>query len=302
MDEEQLVIDRLEQICTEDDQARRNIRAQVLRDIRECGPSALTTIKLASEVIGRYLTTPYEGDKERNVEQIRHMAPEEIVLEILANTITLTEPGSIQQIVSALSVTLGYEDMADGVPIATELLVESSKVFLVFILPPGKGRGSPTVKPRFTASPATFEYIEKTRYLDPLVCPPQPWKTNTDGGYITTKTSVILGRHTHHDMPQALDVLNILQEIEWKLNKDVLNEPEIPTKPLETKDQMVGHILMQTVSKAVYKLFKGKSFWLKWGYDKRGRAYSFGYYINIQSSSYKKALMDFAEEEIIDGF
>ena len=54
-------------------------------------------------------------------------------------------------------------------------------------------------------------------------------------------------------------------------------------------------------SRKVYQelLSYGNSFYLNWRFDKRGRMYSQGHEVNIQSTSYKKALINLTKREII---
>ena len=45
----------------------------------------------------------------------------------------------------------------------------------------------------------------------------------------------------------------------------------------------------------------GNKFYFTHKVDKRGRLYCQGYHINYQSASYKKAMIELANKEIIDG-
>ncbi|KXJ71689.1 hypothetical protein RP20_CCG019929 [Aedes albopictus] len=71
--------------------------------------------------------------------------------------------------------------------------------------------------------------------LVPMMCPPQPWSTPVNGGYILARSDLIrLPQQAHQqserineanpqDMYPTLDALNQLASIPWKVNKDVLD-------------------------------------------------------------------------------
>jgi len=46
---------------------------------------------------------------------------------------------------------------------------------------------------------------------------------------------------------------------------------------------------------------QGNEFYLTNKVDKRGRIYSQGYHINTQGTSFKKAMIDLAHEELVTG-
>lgn len=68
-----------------------------------------------------------------------------------------------------------------------------------------------------------------------MVCPPQPWSTPTNGGYLLARSELIRLpqqayqqwdriNHTHSEnMYPALDSLNQLASIPWKVNTQVLD-------------------------------------------------------------------------------
>ena len=48
-------------------------------------------------------------------------------------------------------------------------------------------------------------------------------------------------------------------------------------------------------------LYHGNKFWLQNKVDKRGRIYTSGYHISPQGSSFKKAMINLANKEIVTG-
>ena len=48
-----------------------------------------------------------------------------------------------------------------------------------------------------------------------------------------------------------------------------------------------------------YLLSNNNTFYFVWRYDARGRMYSQGYHVNIQSNAYRKAMLDFKDKTLI---
>jgi hypothetical protein len=140
------------------------------------------------------------------------------------------------------------------------------------------------------------------QFLPPLIEPPLDWINNNEGGFHSLTESVILGPYFNsHSEKQALDVLNMLQKIEWKLDKDILQYEEEPNKEFTNLDSEEQFYALKDKSKLVYKEYANKPFYFVWQFDKRGRQYSSGFHINLQASGYKKAILNFSKKEIISG-
>ena len=48
-------------------------------------------------------------------------------------------------------------------------------------------------------------------------------------------------------------------------------------------------------------ILEGNKFYFTWKFDSRGRMYSQGYHCNLQATEYKKAILNFSHEELING-
>jgi DNA-directed RNA polymerase len=100
---------------------------------------------------------------------------------------------------------------------------------------------------------------------------------------------LILGnRFTKHDMPLALDVINTLQEIPWEIDAETYLLEKETNRNLNKKKFL-----------RVINEYLGKKFYFAWRYDSRGRSYSSGYDLNIQSNEYGKALLSLHNKELI---
>ena len=136
-----------------------------------------------------------------------------------------------------------------------------------------------------------------------MITKPDDWTNNSDGGYITTKQSVLLGKHNHGHHDQALDALNIIQDITWQLDKHMLQYEEHSKKPLDTPEKIANFQQLVDMTKMVHKelLDEGNAFWFQWRYDFRGRMYNSGYFVSLQANDYRKAMLNFKHKQYIEG-
>ena len=154
----------------------------------------------------------------------------------------------------------------------------------------------------YMVEPSTYEYIGLRTYAPPMLVEPKEWINNSEGGYYDTPINCILGSvHNQHNEKQALDVLNLLQKIEWRLNPTVLEMEEEANKAFKSVGSHEQFLAMALDSKATYDKYADRPFWFIHQFDKRGRMYMKGYHINLQASGYKKALLDFSEPMPIEG-
>jgi len=158
------------------------------------------------------------------------------------------------------------------------------------------------IESNYILESSTYEYIALRNYAPPMLVEPKKWQANDDGGYYDTPLHCVLGSmHNRHDKPQALDVLNMLQEIKWKLNPLILEQEHQPNKEFKSPDSHKQFRKFVDDSKDTYAKYADIPLWFIWQFDKRGRMYSLGYHINLQSDGYNKALLDFNDEEDITG-
>ena len=178
--------------------------------------------------------------------------------------------------------------LLDGVKTAAEVMAvcECTGIFTIFLsTTPENETGTLAIRPNYVLEDDTEAFIKQTKYLPPMLCSPTPWLRNDSGGTLRGSGSVILGHLNYHDDIQALDVINILQNISWSLN-EVVDYDEIPKKLLDTAEKMKQFNRMREESFTVYKELndQGNAFHFVWKYDKLGRMYSQGYPSNLQST------------------
>ncbi len=234
--------------------------------------------------------------------QIAREGLESIVTAIGAAVLHTHSTQTIQQAVGYLQAFLDHVDSFHRAITAGELLALcASENGLYSIKRNGSGNNTivvinhwETIDDKLLDS---FEWINDTCFNPPMIEPPQEVTDNYHCGYKTLNEPLILGKLTMHDLPQNYAPTNILNKIEWVLDPDVLAEPEVPSKPLDTAEKHMQFSVMALASKFVYKLLGFATFYFCWQNDSRGRLYSHGYHVNFQAAEFKKACLSFNKYE-----
>ena len=145
------------------------------------------------------------------------------------------------------------------------------------------------VCPNFTLDGDVKHRIAKLQYLPPMKTVPLKWTDNHNGGWMWESKHLILGsKFTKHDGAQAYDVINKLQEIPWEIDNATYLFEKDTNRGLNKKQFL-----------RVIDEYIGSPFHFVWRYDSRGRSYSSGYHMNIQSNEYGKALISLYNKEKI---
>jgi hypothetical protein len=137
-----------------------------------------------------------------------------------------------------------------------------------------------------------------------MVCEPLEAVNNHDSGYLTHSDCLILGQNNDHSHDICIDVINTQNKIPLKLETEFLSTvEEMPKKPLDTVEKLHQWGVFKADSYSRYLLIAGQGnrFWLTNKVDTRGRLYAQGYHISTQGSAFKKAMIEFAHEEIVTG-
>ncbi len=282
--------------------SRSEIRKHVLLDIDQSSE----VFKKCRMLITKYLTKNYSYKSKANrITGLRHgsISTMDIVLELFIAILPIKIVSPIQSVTALIGSHLGFDNLLDGIKTASELIAicESSGAYTIYhSTSDDNDTGTLAIMGHYSLEPHTEAFINQTKYLPPMVCEPDEWTDNRNGGYMNYKASVILGRINHHDQKQALEPINILQDIAWELN-DIVHFNEVPNKVLDTDKKNRQFSQLCDESTVVYQelIDNGNKFYFVWKYDKRGRSYSQGYHCNLQGTEYKKAILNFANKELI---
>jgi len=293
-----------QQVLVEKRYSRRNIRGLVKADVN---PEHLVFLNI-TQLIYNYRMGAfgyYQSKADRVMALQGKLTNEEIASELLAVLLPIQEVSPIQSLASQIGLALGYDNILDGVKTGAELIAvcEQSGAYTIYKHTDELNEtGTLSVRSNFKLDDATADLIAKTKYLPPMLCEPNDWTNNKNGGALQGSGSCILGSMNHHNGDQSLDVLNILQHIPWQLN-ELVDYVEKSNKELDTHDKLTQFELMKNQSTVVYNelMDGGNQFYFEWNNDSRGRMYSQGYHLHLQSTQYKKAILDFYDEELITG-
>lgn len=209
-----------------------------------------------------------------------------IVTHIFAGTLLNPEGMTYQAMIGYISGSIGCKDPLDRAKCAAEIIALCYQANLITIT-----KVSDKTMLITTEFDLGIEIPEFGKHI-PQFKKPEPVAYNP-----------ILGNlFKQHDMDTSTDHIDRMNAIPLVLEHRVLEElPESLTKTeFDTDEQKEQWIDFVRRSWETYGLaMKHEQFYLNHSFDTRGRCYCSGYYINYQGSSYKKAIVQLANKEII---
>ena len=141
---------------------------------------------------------------------------------------------------------------------------------------------------RISLDKKTHETLEQYQYLPPMVRKPRKLRTNTDSGYLSIPKDSVILQDNHHEGDLCLDHLNRFNRVELVLNS------KMTETPMPEKDY-----LKRITTLFNMELIGDRTMWLTHKYDKRGRTYAQGYTISYQGTDYNKAVVEFANKQVV---
>lgn len=155
------------------------------------------------------------------------------------------------------------------------------------------------------------EDIEKYQFPMPMMVEPRPVTCNRETGYISLGGSIIL-KNNHHNKDVCLDHINRCNRVPLTINRDTSTAVENKVANLngakegetfeEYQDRLAAWEKFVKHTGWVHDLLGSvheNKFYLTHKYDKRGRTYCQGYFVNYQGHDFNKAVIEFANKEII---
>lgn len=219
---------------------------------------------------------------------------------LLAVAYATTEPKPIQAIGAILGQEMCIKHPFEAIFAATELLNAGceSGLYDIHMRP-----NAIKISACFSLPDSLVKDIERAQYPMPMICKPRhiDGKDNLDTSHMTRVSHLVLGKGSQHKEQVSTDVINYFNSIPLKLDESILECEESSSKPLDKPDKVKQFEKMAKDSREVYDqmIVDGNRFWLTWKVDYRGRYYSQGYHINLQSTEYKKALISLANLEVM---
>lgn len=282
-----------EQIINEIQFQKKNILRTEALEMRE-------ELHQLTKKIEQYKCSKYWESKNKRIKQIQ-LDSRDIATELVVIILDLPIHKPIQLVASKLSHLIGsFDSVKDGITTASEIINQCEGIIYEIELQEKEEEiNSYMLVPLFESD--HLEWLESIQYPLPMLVEPRKWVSNNEGGWLSKQESVVHGSMNHHNETQALEALNQLQSIEWELDQDMLLFPEVPNKELDTQEKKDQFRLMKEASKKAYKEIGTKPFYFVWRFDKRGRMYSQGYQINLQSTNFKKAILNTSKKQIVTG-
>ena len=264
----------------------------------------MNKVRHGVELLEEYRSTEYSyASKNERIAQIQHLELEPLVVTILVGIAYCQTPELFTSITAQLAGRLRFSEKIDGIKTIAEMVAVLCRTDAFDILKVDKF-ASLTIQSNIPLDDKLLNYIHNSSYLPPMVCPPRKLVNNYSSGYLTHEDSLILGGYNHHDGDICLDALNIANSVPLKLSTDFLSTfNEEPTYELDTPTK---EVLWNQYVKQCYKYYmmiakQGNRFYLTHKPDKRGRIYAQGFHITSQGTSFKKASIELADEEVVLG-
>lgn len=315
--------------------ARKHIDKMIV-DALKADESIMAKHAMGVEMVKEFLTTHYWYEKKdgttvdfesknMRLAQLQHINVEELVLDIFTGIAYVQRPELFTSVTAQLAGRLNMSDKTEAIQTVAEIVAVLCNTDAFDILKYSKG-GSLMIVSTMELPDSLLDFIEHSEYLPPMVCPPKTVRSNSESGYLTLNDSLILGSGNHHDGDICLDVINIVNQVPLSLDLEFLCQVEETPKELTIEDIKAealkrGKILSDADAKIrlaraidnwdnfkeqsyrFYNLMaqQGNVFYLTHKWDKRGRLYASAYHISTMGTAFKKASIELANKEIVEG-
>lgn len=250
-----------------------------------------------------WMVQPYYESKEKRLAQLQSLDLEELVMNCFIATAYCQHPELYTSITAQLAGRLGFSDREDGIKTIAEILAVLAMTD-AFDIVKESVEASLVIVSQIPLSQKLKGYIQQSAYLPPMVCCPKDLTKNKQSPYLTHDDSVILGPRNHHNEDVCLDVLNKQNQTPLRIDTDFLSTiEEDPTFEIDTVEKQKQWTNFKLASYRFYLMIAKQTgtIYLTNKYDKRLRMYAQGYHISTQGTAFKKAMLEFAEQEIVEG-
>ena len=305
--------------------SKKFITAAAVDDLLSC-ESIVNKLNHGVECLNTWLHQDHNIDKELRLLALLELDKCELVQQTVACiSLECQKPMKLVSVASLCARHLNMSDKVEAIHTMAEVIAVLADTDLFDVKKTKEGW---IVLSRVGLDAEVTQYADNALYLPPLIIKPRKVRSNRDSGYITQRgESLILGFYeNHHDDNICLDVINTLNSNEYELDIEFIKQykeeaTEVTIEQLQEnariKDKVLTDIDAQKKLKEIrdnwdkyqeqgaflqhLMIHHGNSFYLCNKVDKRGRIYSSGYHVNVQGSSFKKAMVNFKHHEIPTG-
>ena len=281
---------------------RMHIDAKIREEIK-ANPDMCDKIAQGVVLLQQYMAGSYYESKMKRIAQLVNLDLEAMVLDLFTGIAYCLRPELFTSVTAQLASRLKFSDKTEAITTVAEITAVLCATD-AFDIEKANKMASLMVVSNIPLSERLVTFIEESQFLPPMVCEPLELTHNYSSGYLTHNDSLILGTGNHHDGDICLGVLNTMNKVALKLDTDFLSQvEEEPTFDLDTQDKLDQWNKFKEQSYMMYSLLasQGNQFYLNHKVDKRGRIYCHGYHISTQGTSFKKAMLEFAKEELVTG-
>lgn len=274
-----------------------------IRAFIESDQTMQTKIAQGIELVKQYMEGTYYPSKMKRITQLESLCIDTLVLEVFVGIAYCLKPELFTSVSAQMASRLKFSDRVEAIATVAELMAVLC-ITDAFDISKADRMASLMVVSRIPLPESLIEFIENSQFLPPMVCEPLELTHNYSSGYLTHNDSLILGTGNHHDGDICLDVLNTMNKVALKLDTEFLSTvEEEPTFALDSQEKQDQWLAFKKQSYHFYTLMvqHGNKFYFNHKVDKRGRIYSVGYHINPQGTSFKKAMLELAHEEVVQG-
>lgn len=290
------------QLTNEHTYSKRAIDGYIDMELR-ANPDMEARVQHGIALLQDWSAKTYYPSKDARIAQLSGMDIEEVVRKVFINVAYCQIPELFTSVTGQLAGTLKMSEKADGIVTIGEMLAVLCLTDAFDIIKTSS-EASLKVQSQIPISERLINYVSQSRYLPPMVCEPEPVENNHQSPYLTFNDCLVLGKGNSHSEDICLDVINTQNAIPMALNLEFLSTvEEEPHHLLDDQHKQDQWNKFKRQSYELYRLMamQGNKFWFAWKVDKRGRLYAQGYHISPQGSSHKKAMLDFADKEVVTG-
>lgn len=281
---------------------RKHIDTKIRNEIL-ANPDMVRRLDHGEQLIEKYLAGEYYESKMRRIAQMENLDVRALVMDIFVGIAYSQKPELFTSVSAQMASRLKFSDKTEAITTVAELMAVLCATD-AFDISKEKKLSSLMVVSRIPLSDKLISFIDNSQYLPPMVCEPLELTHNYSSGYLTHNDSLILGNGNHHDGDICLDVLNTMNKVALKLDTEFLCAvEEEPTFELITQDQIDQWKKYRHQCLMFYVLMndQGNNFYLTHKVDKRGRIYACGFHINTMGTPTKKAMLELAQQELVEG-
>ena len=286
--------------------SKKRIGKMIRDDINNTPEILIKLTNCLCALTSHYLMGPHFNQKNQYLSSITETDLSEIMYRILEIVMPESRGVTFSSVVGQCTINTEDVNRLDAFKIISSVISYMYFHGLLNIIRAGDSNtGMMEIVPAYVCDPKITKYIADTLYLPPMVCAPQKLTHNKSTGYLTLEPeSLILKGYNHHDGNICIDSLNKFKQIALSLDIPMLTTfDEQPKKLMDTPEKEKQFAKLRENSYHVYKLLiqTGNNFHLTHKVDKRGRTYSMGFHCSTQGNSFRKAIINLAKQEIVNG-